>query len=149
MPTPPDDFIYCLQAQLTATSQLCVEYEKDIRARDEIAIILSKHISLMEENHSRTLALFANQVTQLELLIRSMEPAMKISKHYPPADTVPVEDELVRMRQQVAEKDAAFEVLKTVVHNAAEKIKDLEKLRKRVNPEVCYYRRAPIPQYSC
>lgn len=75
--TPEEEnIIYSLQTQLTIQTELCGEYEVDLRARDEMVKILTNKIAGMDEEENRKKMMFETwqkKVQELERNLRNLE----------------------------------------------------------------------------
>ncbi|KAK2465139.1 hypothetical protein APHAL10511_002831 [Amanita phalloides] len=93
-PTPPqkqhvrkaskeENIIYSLQTQLTLQTELCGQYEADLRARDEMVEMLNSSIAEMdkEENRKKTvLRTWKKKVQELEKSVRYLEEELEDSR---------------------------------------------------------------------
>lgn len=78
-----ESIIISLQTELALRSELCSQYEADLKARDELVEILSKKLSDVEKEDSKrrsALRSWKKKVQELERMCRSLEEAVDHSK---------------------------------------------------------------------
>jgi chromosome segregation ATPase len=71
-----ENIIYSLQTQLTIQTELCGQYEVDLRARDEMVKILNRKIAGMDEEENRKKVAFETwqkKLQELERNVRNLE----------------------------------------------------------------------------
>ncbi|KAG6876674.1 hypothetical protein C0993_001311 [Termitomyces sp. T159_Od127] len=72
-PSKDDDLIFSLQRQLALQTELCQQYENDLRSRDELVEILSKKLGDVENEDAKrksVLGIWKKKVQELEDLVR-------------------------------------------------------------------------------
>lgn len=78
-----ETLIYSLQAQLTLQTELCQQYEADLRARDELVEILGKKLAdagKQEAQRQASVRQWKRRVTELQKLCRHLEEEVDDSR---------------------------------------------------------------------
>lgn len=78
-----ESIIFSLQTQLTLQTELCSQYEADLRARDELVEILGKKLSDVEKEDGKrkgVLRAWKKKVTELEKTCRYLEEEVDSSR---------------------------------------------------------------------
>ncbi|KAF8622280.1 hypothetical protein AX15_007147 [Amanita polypyramis BW_CC] len=78
-----ENIIFSLQAQLTLQTELCGQYETDLRARDEMVEILNNKIAEMDKEENRkkmALRTWKKKVQELEKAVRHLEEELEGSR---------------------------------------------------------------------
>ena len=78
-----ENIIYSLQTQLTLQTELCGQYEADLRARDEMVEMLNNKITDMDKEENRKKAVlrtWKKKVQELEKSVRYLEEELEDSR---------------------------------------------------------------------
>ena len=78
-----ENIIYSLQTQLTLQTELCGQYEADLRARDEMVEMLNNKITDMDKEENRKKAVlrtWRKKVQELEKSVRYLEEELEDSR---------------------------------------------------------------------
>ncbi|KAJ3570580.1 hypothetical protein NP233_g4308 [Leucocoprinus birnbaumii] len=78
-----ENLIYSLQTQLTLQTELCSQYEADLRAKDEMVELLGKKLTDMEKQENQrkgALRQWKKKVQELERAVRLLEEEVDVSK---------------------------------------------------------------------
>ncbi|KAJ7730391.1 hypothetical protein DFH07DRAFT_993983 [Mycena maculata] len=79
-----EDRIFALQTQLALQTELCGQFEADLRARDELVSVLGKKLSEVEKEESKrrgALRQWKKKVGELERACRFLEEEVEESRH--------------------------------------------------------------------
>lgn len=79
-----ENIIFSLQTQLALQTELCGQYETDLRARDELVEVLGKKLSDIEKDENKrksTLRGWKKKVQELEKTCRYLEEEVEGSRH--------------------------------------------------------------------
>ena len=78
-----ENLIYSLQAQLTLQTEICSQFEADLRAKDEMVELLGKRLADMEKQENQrksALRQWKNKVQELERAVRILEEEVDTSR---------------------------------------------------------------------
>jgi len=78
-----ENLIYSLQAQLTLQTEICSQFEADLRAKDEMVELLGKRLTDMEKQENQrksALRQWKNKVQELEKAVRILEEEVDTSR---------------------------------------------------------------------
>ena len=78
-----ENLIYSLQAQLTLQTEICSQFEADLRAKDEMVELLGKRLADMEKQENQrksALKQWKNKVQELERAVRILEEEVDTSR---------------------------------------------------------------------
>ncbi|KAF8654785.1 hypothetical protein AX16_003440 [Volvariella volvacea WC 439] len=83
-PSKEENLIFSLQTQLNLQTELCSQYEADLRARDELVEVLSKRMQDMEKEETKrktALRQWKKKVAELEKTCRFLEEEIEGSRN--------------------------------------------------------------------
>ena len=129
-----ESLIISLQTQLSLRTELCAQYEADLKARDELVEILSKKVTDFEKDEAKkknALRSWKKKVQELEKACRQLEEAVEDSRQESMERSVMDEasGEALRMlHRQIASLERERESWVKKEHTLREEVETLEAL---------------------